>query len=224
MDFIGKICPYCKSEFKENEDIVICSICEMPHHKECWNENKACTTFGCTGTIMGTEESEYMHEIFSNNYSLYNEISTDEDMRAFIGKNQTYFLERFKKFNITNSKVSWNWASTFFGAYWYAYRKMYKIQFLYYVLHFLNLMFLGILLSNLILSEDSILILLIFIIPFVLSGAFGNYLYNRHAEKHIKIAKNMHEYIKPNYLEEKGGTSKRAVWAIIAIMIFFKII
>ena len=28
----------------------------MPHHKECWIENKACTTFGCTGTILGAEQ------------------------------------------------------------------------------------------------------------------------------------------------------------------------
>ncbi|MEE1350781.1 MAG: RING finger protein [Clostridia bacterium] len=56
MDFIGKVCPYCKTEFKEGDDVVVCSVCEMPHHKECWIENKACTTFGCTGTIVGAEQ------------------------------------------------------------------------------------------------------------------------------------------------------------------------
>ncbi len=56
MDFTGKVCPYCKTEFKEGDDIVVCSICEMPHHKDCWIENKACTTFGCTGTIVGAEQ------------------------------------------------------------------------------------------------------------------------------------------------------------------------
>ncbi len=55
LSFVGKICPYCKTEFKEGDDVVVCSICEMPHHKECWIENKACTTFGCTGTIVGSE-------------------------------------------------------------------------------------------------------------------------------------------------------------------------
>lgn len=57
MDFTGKICPYCKTEFKEGDDIVVCSACEMPHHKECWIENKGCTTFGCTGTIKGIKNS-----------------------------------------------------------------------------------------------------------------------------------------------------------------------
>lgn len=58
MDFTGKVCPYCKTEFKEGDDIVVCSVCEMPHHKECWIENKACTTFGCTGVIMGADQPE----------------------------------------------------------------------------------------------------------------------------------------------------------------------
>ncbi|MBQ8831210.1 MAG: DUF2628 domain-containing protein [Oscillospiraceae bacterium] len=53
-EFLGKTCPYCKTPFKEGDDVVICSVCEMPHHKECWVENQECTTFGCTGTIQGT--------------------------------------------------------------------------------------------------------------------------------------------------------------------------
>jgi hypothetical protein len=53
MDYIGKICPYCKTEIKAGDDVVICSSCEMPHHKDCWIENRGCTTFGCTGTIQG---------------------------------------------------------------------------------------------------------------------------------------------------------------------------
>ena len=53
--YIGKICPYCKSAFKEDDEIVVCSDCEMPHHKDCWIDNKGCTTFGCQGTIQGIE-------------------------------------------------------------------------------------------------------------------------------------------------------------------------
>ena len=53
--YSGKKCPYCKTEFKEGDEIVICSSCEMPHHKECWIDNKGCTTFGCMGTIQGVD-------------------------------------------------------------------------------------------------------------------------------------------------------------------------
>lgn len=57
-DFIGKICPYCKGKLTESDDIVVCSECEMPHHKDCWIENQACTTFGCLGTISGLGNNE----------------------------------------------------------------------------------------------------------------------------------------------------------------------
>lgn len=49
--YVGKICPYCKVGIEEKDSIVICSNCEMPHHKDCWIENEGCTTFGCVGTI-----------------------------------------------------------------------------------------------------------------------------------------------------------------------------
>ena len=50
-EFVGKVCPFCKTAFKEDDEIVVCSVCDMPHHKDCWVENKGCTTFGCLGTI-----------------------------------------------------------------------------------------------------------------------------------------------------------------------------
>lgn len=56
--YIGKICPFCKTEFKENDDIVVCSDCDMPHHKDCWIENQGCTTFGCLGSIKSIDGSE----------------------------------------------------------------------------------------------------------------------------------------------------------------------
>lgn len=57
-DYTGKICPFCKTEFKPGDEIVVCSECDMPHHKDCWIENQGCTTFGCLGTIKGADEGE----------------------------------------------------------------------------------------------------------------------------------------------------------------------
>lgn len=53
----GKICPFCKTEFQPDDEIVLCSECDMPHHKECWAENQGCTTFGCQGTIKAPEDA-----------------------------------------------------------------------------------------------------------------------------------------------------------------------
>ena len=49
--YSGKICPYCKTPFTNLDEIVVCSVCDMPHHKDCWVDNQGCTTFGCNGTI-----------------------------------------------------------------------------------------------------------------------------------------------------------------------------
>jgi RNA polymerase subunit RPABC4/transcription elongation factor Spt4 len=47
-EFAGKTCPYCKSTFKEEDIVVECPKCGIPHHEECWKENGGCSTFGCT--------------------------------------------------------------------------------------------------------------------------------------------------------------------------------
>lgn len=56
-EFVGKTCPYCKCVLTEEDEIVVCSECEMPHHRDCWIENQGCTTFGCMGTIAGADGS-----------------------------------------------------------------------------------------------------------------------------------------------------------------------
>lgn len=53
QSYHGKICPYCKFPIKRNSEVVLCSICKMPHHKECWQENRGCTTFGHQGHSKG---------------------------------------------------------------------------------------------------------------------------------------------------------------------------
>ncbi len=45
---ITKVCPFCKTEITENGDVITCGACEMPHHKTCWEENKGCSTLGCS--------------------------------------------------------------------------------------------------------------------------------------------------------------------------------
>lgn len=46
-DYIGKICPFCKTEILEGDAVKVCPECGIPHHAACWKENKGCTTFGC---------------------------------------------------------------------------------------------------------------------------------------------------------------------------------
>lgn len=56
-DYTGKTCPFCKTNFKPDDELVVCSECDMPHHKDCWIENRGCTTFGCPGTIKNADHT-----------------------------------------------------------------------------------------------------------------------------------------------------------------------
>ncbi len=38
----GKICPVCKKEFTDKDDIVYCPECGTAHHRGCWKETNAC--------------------------------------------------------------------------------------------------------------------------------------------------------------------------------------
>ena len=40
--FYGSQCPYCKKNFAEGDDIVVCPECGTPHHRECYKEHSAC--------------------------------------------------------------------------------------------------------------------------------------------------------------------------------------
>jgi len=51
---IGKTCPYCQFPIKQESEVVQCRACQVPHHRECWEENGGCTIFGCQETSFST--------------------------------------------------------------------------------------------------------------------------------------------------------------------------
>ena len=40
-------CPYCRTGFEEDDEIVACPDCATQHHADCLRENGGCTVFGC---------------------------------------------------------------------------------------------------------------------------------------------------------------------------------
>lgn len=47
---VGKTCPYCQTPIKPGVEVVVCSACKIPHHRECWLHNSGCATFGCSSS------------------------------------------------------------------------------------------------------------------------------------------------------------------------------
>lgn len=269
MDFTGKICPYCKTKFKEDDDVVVCSVCEMPHHKECWIENKACTTFGCTGTIVGAEQysesvcnktfcskcgtamnegqkfcsscgtpagatgephfrvagantsnqryeqntystmrPQQTSQCFSSQYNAGSNYSygqqIDQDLYSFIQSNQSEYISKFQKMQMTNSKASWNWCGFLFSSCWFAYRKMYGIAAAFAGIAFF---------AGLIPFFGTFIQLVLC----VCSGIFGNYFYKQYIDEKLQTAKSMDAFNKSAYISKNGGTSVGAVIAVIGI-------
>lgn len=56
-NYIGKNCPFCKTEIKEGEPVKVCPDCGIPHHQSCWEENGGCTTFGCSAKYHAIQET-----------------------------------------------------------------------------------------------------------------------------------------------------------------------
>jgi len=42
------VCPYCRTPFEPEDEIISCEACATPHHADCYAENGGCTVFGCS--------------------------------------------------------------------------------------------------------------------------------------------------------------------------------
>lgn len=59
-DYVGKVCPVCKQKINEQDTVMVCPDCDMPHHADCWEMNGGCSTFACAqqGTVKTKESME----------------------------------------------------------------------------------------------------------------------------------------------------------------------
>ncbi len=49
---VNQSCPYCRERLNpETETVVLCSQCVTRVHQACWNENRHCTTWGCSSIV-----------------------------------------------------------------------------------------------------------------------------------------------------------------------------
>lgn len=62
----GKTCSICQSVIISGEEVVSCPHCQLPFHKECWNENKGCSAYGCESAAE-TEKEEAPPDFLTQN-------------------------------------------------------------------------------------------------------------------------------------------------------------
>jgi hypothetical protein len=121
-------------------------------------------------------------------------ITTDE-IRAFVGSNSHYYIQRFSRLNITGIErfcPTWNWSCFGFTFLWMLYRKMYFLA----VLTFIVFCIPGV---NILLH--------------IFAGVVGNYLYYRHVKgKILEIRAVNSPQHRDLVFQEVGGVHQ---WAII---------
>ncbi|MBQ9860390.1 MAG: DUF2628 domain-containing protein [Clostridia bacterium] len=290
----GLSCPVCKKPFAENEDIVACPQCGLPHHRSCWmtvghcylaekhgteeqwSRNKAetetapqresavdttanicphchtrniefaefCTHCGAalSPTEWHSQESPVnefrpfrsVHqesEIFTDDEQLGD--ATAREMMAFVGKNQSYYIARFRR--ITEGKGGgWNWCAFLFGPFWLLYRKQRLTGILLFIVQTVYDLFYGYWMlpfttatteSQRVAAMETImhdslalpifLLSLILTIVHVILGLKGNELYKSACENKIRRIKEEAPNVSMAELTACGGVS------VVSVILFY---
>ena len=142
---------------------------------------------------------------------------TKEEAETFVGKNDFFYLGKWRKYSESTFK-GWNWAAFFFGISWMAYRRMYTEALLYYlfiafagVLIVVTFGAIGIRVNGDLLRS----ILQLFVV------IFGNAIYRKKALRVLRKTIHLSETDRLSVLEAKGGTSVAGVICCILLQIAF---
>lgn len=157
MDFKTYICPVCKKNFNDGDDVVVCPECGTPHHRECYSKNGKCFNEAAHGTdnlVIETSESSQKGEnnseaakdlngnteFFKNLEQIPEIIKAGPAQNALIGgkhaylfeiavdKNREYYIPRFMLMDNIKKGFSWNFFAFLTPLAWTLYRKMYKFS------------------------------------------------------------------------------------------------
>lgn len=149
---------------------------------------------------------------------------SDKEVSEFLGSNQDYYFSQFNKMKSLDKSTSWNWVAFFFPILWLAYRKMYVMAILTFVV-------------SSILGSAMNAVFGLNIALALLWGFFGNVKYLEYIENAFIEAEMMdNKNSRASYLKSRGGTNVMALVIIgllttgfiivpmmLAIMFFFHI-
>ncbi len=132
---------------------------------------------------------------------------TADELRAFVGPNAEYYMQKFAHFNKTGSEkfcLTWNWSTFGFTFIWMLYRKMYVpavITFFLFCIPGLN------------------------ILLHLVVGVVGNYMYYKHVQRNIREIRAMHppQSCCP-MLEKTGGVNRWVITVGIVVSVILGIL
>lgn len=135
------------------------------------------------------------------------ELTVKDQITAFVGKKSDVYFKKWGFVNteasLTNpdSKLSWNWASCLFGAFWMGYRKMYAEAIIYTVILMTISSLLGV--------ADKFTLL--DVAAAIVSGLIGNQLYFYKMKRDLAKLENNHT----EAITKAGGTTKLGAFAML---------
>lgn len=63
QDVAEHICPVCCTKIENDDEVHICPHCGIYHHKECWDENQGCASYGCPSSPRHDGHDEASHSV-----------------------------------------------------------------------------------------------------------------------------------------------------------------
>ena len=131
----------------------------------------------------------------------------------------TEYLEKWQKYPENSLFAGWNWAAFFMTFYWMIFRKMYKMFLTIGIYSLLYVAVISMWNFENIGTASLVVIIILAIAPYIISGLFGTGLYRRKALKVVSQTIDMNENEKKAYLNKKGNTNSTGVWILFGIIL-----
>lgn len=135
------------------------------------------------------------------------DISAD-DLVLFVGPNHTYYMQKWMTSFDPAKRSGWNWVAFFFTPMWFAYRKMYVHALIFFLVQSI---------------ASAVTYGTTGLVGAIIGGLLGNAYYYKHAKQKItQVTLGAdHADTRKAKLAQEGGTSKGALFLVIAIWLLW---
>lgn len=149
----------------------------------------------------GSEGSGFNSVFTGGGAQLHENVNYGAELEAYINNNADHYIGKFAAIDNSSKRSSWNWASFFFGGFWFIYRKMYGLGAAMIAIQFF---------LELIGALSGFSLLFVLILKVVL-GSCANSIYKSRVESDLRQVKDVEEPKKSLFIKKRGGVSFGAV-------------